>query len=454
MLKLDILGGGPAGLFAGYYAKKAGLPFTIYEASNRIGGNCKTFDHGEFRYDSGAHRFHDKDPEMTREVLQLLGDDMQEIFAPSFIYHRGKMIHFPITPTNMLSKLDSGTLFRAVYHLITDRFRIPEATNFLQYAHRKYGSTIADLFLTNYSEKLWGLSTDRLSTSIAGNRLKELNLKSIITEVLYPNRKAKHLEGAFFYPKQGYGRIADRVGEYCGHENIRHDSRITRVFHEGTRIGGFELNGSESIEASEVISTLPLSLFIGFMEPAAPQEIIEVAKSMKFRHLKLVCLFLDKQSVNNAATVYFPDRQYLFTRVYEPRNRSRLMAPEGKTSLVVEVPYSFGDHIESMPEEDLVAHVRDHLSKAGFFREQEVLDTTVKTLPFAYPILEKGFDQKVAAVSAYFNRFHNLHHSGRSGKFVYSWTHNMMQYGKDIINQIAQEHLQSTGQAAYKEGKN
>lgn len=436
MPKIDIFGGGPAGLFAGYFARKAKFPFTIYEASGSIGGNCTTFSHGEFRFDSGAHRFHDKDPEMTREMMQLMGEDMHEVFAPSYIFHNGKLIHFPITPAGMFSKLDPSTLFKAVYHLCTDKFTIPEVTNFKQYAYRKYGRTIADIFLTNYSQKLWGLPTEQLSIDIAGSRLKELNLKSVITELLYPKRKARHLEGAFYYPKQGYGRIAEVVGIHCEEKNIQLNSRITRIFHEKKQILGFEVNGVERIAASEVISTLPLSIFIDIMEPAAPKEVAGVVKSMKFRHLKLVCLFLNKESVNHAATIYFPGEQYLFTRVYEPRNRSRLMAPEGKTSLVVEVPYSLGDHIDKMPEEALVEHVRSRLVQAGFFKDQEVLDATVKMLPFAYPILEKNFGQKLSYVNSFFAEFHNLHHSGRNGKFVYSWTHNMMQYGRDIINEI------------------
>ena len=39
-----IIGGGIAGLGVGFYAKKCGIPFTLYEANNWIGGNCITFN--------------------------------------------------------------------------------------------------------------------------------------------------------------------------------------------------------------------------------------------------------------------------------------------------------------------------------------------------------------------------------------------------------------------------
>jgi len=65
---ITVLGGGPAGLSIGYYAKKKGIPFTIYEASDCIGGNSTTLRHGDFLYDSGAHRLHDKDASVTEEL--------------------------------------------------------------------------------------------------------------------------------------------------------------------------------------------------------------------------------------------------------------------------------------------------------------------------------------------------------------------------------------------------
>jgi protoporphyrinogen oxidase len=71
-----ILGGGPAGLAVGYYAKKKGLPFTIYEAQARTGGNCITHKNGDFGVDSGAHRFHDMDAQVTRDIKNLVGENL------------------------------------------------------------------------------------------------------------------------------------------------------------------------------------------------------------------------------------------------------------------------------------------------------------------------------------------------------------------------------------------
>ena len=70
---ISILGGGLAGLAVGHFARKHGFTFRIYEAGDEVGGNCRTFCRGDFRFDSGAHRFHDKDAAITNEIRRLLG---------------------------------------------------------------------------------------------------------------------------------------------------------------------------------------------------------------------------------------------------------------------------------------------------------------------------------------------------------------------------------------------
>ena len=63
--KISILGGGPAGLAVAHYAKKSSLSFDLYEASEETGGNCRTIINGDFRFDTGAHRLHGKDPNVV-----------------------------------------------------------------------------------------------------------------------------------------------------------------------------------------------------------------------------------------------------------------------------------------------------------------------------------------------------------------------------------------------------
>ena len=103
MNQLTILGGGPAGLGAAFYAHRANLPFVLFERSGTLGGMCRTFRHGEHSYDSGAHRFHARDQEVTRDLVELMGDELVAVDAPSIVWDHGRFIDFPPTPLSVLS---------------------------------------------------------------------------------------------------------------------------------------------------------------------------------------------------------------------------------------------------------------------------------------------------------------------------------------------------------------
>ncbi len=437
--RLTIIGGGPAGLAVGYFAKKYGVPFTIYEAADRVGGNAVTFEHQGFFFDSGAHRLHDKDPEITREIKGLLGPALRKIDLPSQIYHGGKFIDFPLSPLNLMKNLGLYTFSRASAEVMISRLKSRKSeTHFEDFALRTYGKTIAGLFLLNYSEKLWGKPCSELSPKIAGKRLKGMNLRTFIMETFFRrNGKAEHMEGLFYYPSDGIGAIAKRLGECCGEANVSMNSRVTKIKHDGAHIRAVEINGESVLETEEAVSTLPLTLSLEIMDPPPPPEVLRLAKSLHYRSIILVALFLDRERITAAATVYFPAADFPFTRVYEPINRSITMSPPGTTSLVAEIPCQAGDGLWCLPDEELVRLVSSRLNEIGWIRNDEILGAEVKRMSYAYPVLEDGYEETIGEINSYLAGFDNLRLSGRNGKFAYSWIHDMMRFGKEIIEDLS-----------------
>jgi protoporphyrinogen oxidase len=443
--KLAILGGGPGGLAAGYFARKADLPFCIYEAQTRVGGNAITFQEGEFRFDSGAHRWHDKDAEMTAEVRRLLGADLLQCSLPSQIYHEGCWVDFPLSPLSLLGALGVWTCFNGALDVL--RARLSAADEFSHFEHhavRKYGREFARRFLLSYSEKLWGLPCRQLSPGISGSRLKGLDLTTFVFEAVGNQRaKTRHLDGSFLYPRLGFGMIAEKLAEACGLECVRLNTKITRIFHNARRVEAIELNGREIMPVDEVISTLPLPLWLRLMQPLPDPALLELAASLRFRNLVLVAIFLRKPQISENGSVYFPDPEFPMTRVYEPKNRSRDMAPPDKTMLTAEIPCAMEDAVWRGPDASLIAQVQARLTDIGWFRPHEVLGGCVKRLPFAYPVLELGFEDKVRRLQAGLSVLENVQFAGRNGRFQYTHMHDMLRFGKDAVAR-----LHTAGQAA------
>ncbi len=428
-----------AGLSLGYFAGKNGIPFTIYEAKDRVGGNCITFESKGFRYDSGAHRFHDKDEQMTAEVLHLMGDKIHRIKAPSRILHNGEFYDFPLSVFNLLKRMGIASFSKGVWDTLASRLKYSNSTNgdFEEFAYAAYGKHIADKFLTNYSEKLWGLSCDRLSPEIAGERLKGLDLGSFILETFKSRLSgSKHMEGNFYYPEEGIGALSNKMADRCGRKNIRTGSKITAIFHDNRKITSIEINGKEKKEAKAIASSLPLTDLIEILLPAAPQDVSSAVKRLSFRNLILTAIFLNKNSISDCATIYCPDSSFPFTRIYEPKNRSLLMSPSGKTSLIAEIPCAHSDELWTATDEFLIKLVLDHLREFKWFTQEDIISVDVQRMKNCYPVLKLGYEREKAKINDYLKRFSNLYITGRNGRFVYEWIHNMMRYGKDIADDL------------------
>ncbi len=437
--RLTILGGGPAGLAAGFYARRKGLDFSIIEAEDRPGGMCRTLSLGDFRFDLGAHRFHDQDTRLTAEMKDLLGERLPVIEIGSQIYSEGRLIDFPLSPFNLIRNIGPLSAIRAGFHLIGARLagRRNAMDDFERFSVYKYGRPIAERFLLNYSEKLWGLPCSRLSLDVSGKRLKGLSLTTFLMEAFASGRiKTRHLDGAFYYPVSGFGEIIDALAEVIGTERIRTGSRVTRVMHREGRITAVGIDGRGTVETDRVISTLPLPVFLSMLDPPCPPEIAALARGLSYRGLILVMLLLNRPSVTRAGTVYFPDPEFPFNRVSEPRNRSPRMAPAGRTSLMAEIPCGGKGPSSGDEPDDPVRTVIEKLAGIGWISETEVIGTHVERLTHAYPVLETGHAMKVGRILKYLESFHNLKLIGRNSLFKYTHFHNMMRQGRAVIDEF------------------
>ena len=435
---IQILGGGPAGLAAGYYAKKCGLNFVLFEAGPDVGGNCRTLRIGDFRFDTGAHRFHDKDPSVTCEVKKLLGSDLFLVDAPSEIFFEGQFYRFPLSMSDLAGKLDAKTLFKIAWDKLRAERGRP-ADDFARFAINRYGKTLAELFLLNYSEKLWGEPPRKLSVAVSGGRLKGLNLKNLIRSALLGDSNAQnHMDGSFLYPKYGIGMIVEKMSESIGYERIHTSNRVSRLAHKSGRIERVILNdGKTEIPAATVINTLPLTLTLKILDPPPSPELIAAAAAIKYRHLVLCVYCLNQNSFSPNASLYFPSDAFPFTRLYEPKNRSPYMAPEGQTAIVLELPCYTDDAVWNMSDRTLREEVWEALCRVKPIRQEEVIRFQTYKLPFAYPVLTVGVEENISSLIEYLAAFENMHLTGRSALYRYLHLHDLFKTGKALVEQIS-----------------
>ncbi len=441
--EISILGGGPAGLAVGYYLTKAGLPLTLFESEDTPGGACRTIQVDDVRSDLGAHRLHNVHTDVTEEIQKLLADDLRIVNVPSRVYCRGKWAKFPLTPLGLIKTLGVGAVAKSTISIL---FRSAEdADNFQEDAERKYSKRIAKSFLINYSEKLWGQPADTLSPDVSGERLDGLNLRSLMRDLLF-RRHSEHLDGAFYYPRYGFGQITDALASRINHIHL--SKRATKILHENDRISTIVFDNGEQVNGGRVISTIPITTFLRMLEPAPPEEIIALAETLRFRHVRLVMLVVNRPFVARSASLYFPDKSIPFTRVYEPKNRSVDMSPEDKTALVVEYPYSDGDDIDEMSEKALIENTKRVLESLALVGPEDIIGATDRRIPTAYPILTVDSAVTLGPIMKYIGRFTNLHVIGRSAEFEYTHFHDLMHRGRLLSEEIARDYRSDSASAS------
>lgn len=436
-LKLHILGGGPAGLAAGYFAKKKNIDIEIFEASDMVGGNCRTIERGEYRFDTGAHRFHDKNNKVTAELKALMGKDFLNVSAPSKIFKNGALINFPLNSFNLFRNLKFSSLINIIYENICNRSKYFESpNNFKELANKKYGKTLSNLFLLNYTEKLWGCDPSSLATDISGGRLKNLDLKNFFKEIFSYTASSNHLDGSFYYPKYGFGTIFDRMKEHIGSENVKLNSPVKKLIHNGEEIKEIIYKEGHVTKVSEVINSLPINILINILKPSPPVEIIKAIKSIKYRNLRLCIVFLDMPYFSKNASIYFPEKIFPFTRVYEPKNRSKSMAPPDKTCIVIEIPYSNNDKIHFQSEHNLFDEVSNGLIKSGLIEKNKIIGYDFISINYGYPVLEVDTKNKLIPVFNYLDKFNNLNYLGRGAEFQYLHTHEIIHKSSILIEKM------------------
>ena len=107
-----VLGGGPAGLTAGYVLAKQGKPVIVLESTDQVGGIARTEVRDGYRFDLGGHRFFTK----VKEVDDLWHEIMKEEFLKrprqSRIYWNKKFLEYPLDGMDVIRKLGPVELAR------------------------------------------------------------------------------------------------------------------------------------------------------------------------------------------------------------------------------------------------------------------------------------------------------------------------------------------------------
>lgn len=464
-----IIGAGPAGLSCAMELSKAGKDFIIVERSDIVGGLAKTYSFKEsdglvFYTDNGPHRFFSKNKYLYDFIEDLIGEDWIKVKRQTRQFIDGKFYDYPVNPIQALKNIGIIRSFRMLFDYVLAKiqykvFKKPIKT-FEDYAIANFGRTLADFNIINYTEKIWGIPAKEIHSEWALQRIKGLNVTSVIKnflqKIFYNTKKnnPKSLVDEFFYPSRGTGLIYETIAKKLKDKgySIHLETYPISVKHKNNSIYEVVLKNKEEefvIECKNLVESVPITEFVSLLEPEVPERVNTAVSKLRHRNQVYLFITLNKESLTNDQWIYFPRQENKIARISEMRNFSSYLSPKGKTSLFVEFFCFEGDQIWNMSKEDLFEVALGELSFAGFFERGDVRSYYHIRQRNVYPVYDLDYQKNLGIIKDYLNNFDNLFYIGRPGRFRYNNQDHSLEMGmltaKSIIDNVKYD-IESIGE--------
>jgi protoporphyrinogen oxidase len=429
MMKVAVIGAGPAGMTAAYeLSKHLGTKVSrldVFEKSDRVGGLSKSIDLWDQRLDLGPHRFFSHDTKINALWLEVVKGQYEIVNRQTRIYYNKRFFDYPIKAYNALMGLGLLEAARCLISYAAERmFPTRDTSTFEGWVTSRFGSRLFSIFFKTYSEKLWGISCSRLDSDFAAQRIKKLSLYEAIKNALFQGRGNKHatLVDQFAYPTGGTGSVYEAMQASVGSRGgqVMLNTGVKRVITHGGAVHSLELENGEVREYDQVVSSMPISHLVERL-PEVPEHILEQTKKLTFRNTILVYLRVDRPDLFSDQWLYVHDPSVNVGRVTNFRNWiPSVYGPSGSSVLCMEYWCYFEDELWSMEPDRLIEMAAGEIIRTGLVPEGEVMEGEVVRLPRCYPVYFKGYREVLEPIEEYLTTMSGLHVIGRYGAYKYN----------------------------------
>ncbi|MDG6078809.1 NAD(P)/FAD-dependent oxidoreductase [Erythrobacter litoralis] len=425
-----IIGGGPAGLTAGYELLKRSDEYRplVFEAGDIVGGIARTESYKGYRFDIGGHRFFTKVGEVEEMWREVLKDEFITVPRQSRIYYRGRYFDYPLRIFNALSNIgvyESGRIllsylkWRVKPHKVEDSFE--------EWVQNRFGGRLYMHFFRSYTEKVWGIPPKQIRADWAAQRIKNLSLLKAVWNAISGSNDTASLIEEFQYPRLGPGQMwevtSDHIDENGG--AVEKGIRATRVLREDDRVTSVEFQSKDgearTVQGDQFINSMALKDLIEAFDPPPPQHVRDAAAKLKYRDFLIVTLVLNSADPFPDNWIYVHSPAVKVGRIQNFRAWSPDMLPDPDTaSIGMEYFCQEGDGLWTMSDEDLRALATKELAQLGLAKEEQVVDAAIIRQPKAYPVYDGEYKDALDTIAEWIDGLENFQTVGRNGLHRYN----------------------------------
>ncbi len=426
---IAIIGAGLAGLSAAYYLKK---DYAVYEQEHEVGGLCKSYTIDGFTFDYTGHLLHFRNKEIKRLVTSLLNNRLSEIKRRAYIFSKGVYTEYPFQantfglPKEVVKECLMGFIEAWAMKAITPP--IPPLVRggkrgvetFEDWIYKTFGKGIAKHFMIPFNEKFWKTSLDKLTSDWVSWLVPMPKIEDVVSGAIGIGNKDIGYNPVFYYPvNEGISVLPNSFLPYINNLNL--NMKVSSISSKKKRI---TFANDAEVKYDFLVSTMSLPELIKTCDDA-PAKIKSLAKGLKYISVYDINLGIRREGISDKHWIYFPEKEYPFYRVGFPMNFSKSLAPEGCSSMYVEVSHRDGRDI---PKERLINDAVNGLIKAGILRkDDEIAVKDVIDIKYAYTIYDFHRQKAVPIIQKYLEE-KGIFSIGRYG----AWEHTSME---DVIYQ-------------------
>ncbi len=448
-----IIGGGPAGLTAGYELMKHGINSVILEKANKVGGISRTETYKGYYFDIGGHRFFTKVGEVQAIWKEILGDDFIQVPRLSRIYYEGKFYEYPLSLFKTLNNLGftRSTLVLNSYLKGKLRQRLNpqlKAETFEEWVTDCFGERLYRMFFKTYTEKVWGIPCSQIRADWAAQRIQNMTLKGVLMNAILGSQNSKSLIKKFDYPRKGPAMMWERCQEILENNGSEVDlnAEVIRVEREGTRVISVIVKQGDrtfNLTGNHFINSMPITTLVHRLHPLPPQEVLKAARGLKYRDFLIVSLIINRDHLFPDNWLYIHSPEFKVGRIQNFKNWSPQMVPDpSKTCLGMEYFCSEGDELWQMSNWELIELASQEIVKLDLgVTKSDVEDGCVIRQYKAYPVYDGEYRQHLQLLQDYLQTFENLQTVGRNGMHRYNnQDHSMLTALLAAKNILGEEH--------------
>lgn len=423
MSSIVILGGGIAGISAGYCLKQSGLSPKIYEKSGDWGGLCGNFTIEGFRFDRFVHFSFAEEPE--KSFFEQSTELYKHIPFPSN-YYKGFWLRHPAQ--NNLSPLPNAEKVKIISDFVSRPVKdVTEISNYGEWLHCQYGDYFAEHFPYPYTRKYWGKKPEDLGTKWVGQRMYVPDLTQVLTGAFETQDECFYYAKEMRYPTAG------------GYRSIFQKARdaVEIDFHKeavaiAPKTKSLRFADGSTANYDTLMSSLPLPEIVAML-PDVPQTVADAAHNLEYTCGYQVSLGFRRHDIAKYLWFYIYDEDILSSRVYSPNLKSPDNAPEGCCSLQAEIFFSNNALIPDA--KTVLSNTIDKMIQMGVFAADDIIVQDVRFEKYANVIFDHAIYKNRQIVLDYLASV-SIITMGRFGKWDYLWSHQAFRDGHEEAKRV------------------